>query len=303
MAGSTFKSLMNSLSHNSDILRELTVEENEALKECLTDMFQNVRAVCEKYNLTLMLGGGSALGCVRHQGFIPWDDDLDLMMPRKDYEIFKEIFEKELGEKYILSAPNYKNKSKARFPKILKKNTTLKELADLNSTLPTGVFLDIFIIENVPDSILLQKIKGLWCNALMFASTQAYWFENRSDRLKKYMCKTKQGNASYLIRMGIGCLCSIVPSWIWFNMVDNAIQYNRESKFVGMPTGRKHYFGEIHYRDVLLPISYGLFCGERVPIPGKCDIYLRKLYGEHYMDLPPESKREKHFIVEFDLNK
>ncbi len=298
-----FKSLMNSLSHNSDILRELSTEENEALKECLTHMFHDVCEVCEKHNITIMLGGGSALGCIRHQGFIPWDDDLDLMMPRKDYEIFKDIFEKELGEKYILSAPNYKNKSKTRFPKILKKNTTLKEIADLKSTLPTGVFLDVFIIDNVPENILLQKIKGLWCNALMFASTQAYWFENRSNQLKKYMCKTKQGKRSYRIRMGIGFLCSIIPSWIWFNAVDNAIQYNKASKFVGMPTGRKHYFGEIHPRDVLLPISYGLFCGERVPIPGKCDIYLKTLYGEHYMELPPENKREKHFIVEFDLNK
>lgn len=303
MAGSTFKTMMNSLSHHSDILRELTIEENESLKKCLAQMLQDVNDVCKKYELTLMLGGGSALGCVRHQGFIPWDDDLDVMMLRKDYEKLKEVFEKELGDKYILSAPNTKEKSKARFPKILKKNTTLKELTDLKSDLPSGVFLDIFLIENIPQNKFWRKIKGIWCNVLMFASTQAYAFENRSECLKKYMCQTRKGKTSYRIRMVLGWLCSIIPSWKWFNAVDCAIQHKKETKILGMPTGRKHYFGEIHSKDVLLPVSYGLFCNKTVHLPGKCDIYLRTLYGEHYMQLPPEDKRERHFIVEFDLNK
>lgn len=302
MADSKFKAMMNSLSFGSNILRELTPEENQALKENLVAMFQDVWNICQKYNLTIMLGGGSALGCVRHEGFIPWDDDLDLMMPRSDYEVLKTVFEKELGPKYILSAPNYKGKAKARFPKIIKKNTTMKELTDVNSDLPCGIFLDIFLIENIPENMVLRKIKGLWCSALMFASTQAFWYEHRCDALKAYMCQTNEGKKSYCIRMGLGSLFSIIPSWRWFNAVDKTIQYNGKTEFVGMPTGRKHYFGEIHSRNVLLPVSFGSFCGEKAPLPGKTDIYLKKLYGEHYMELPPENKREKHFIVEFNLN-
>lgn len=303
MADSKFKAMMNSLSFGSDILRELTPEENQALKENLVVMFQDVWNVCRKYNLVVMLGGGSALGCVRHEGFIPWDDDLDLMMPRQDYETLKAVFETELGEKYILSAPNYIGKSKARFPKIIKKNTTLKELTDINSDLPCGIFLDIFLIENVPENKLLRTGKGLWCSALMFASTQAFWYEHRCSALKDYMCQTSEGKKSYRIKMGLGCLCSLIPSWKWFNAVDRAIRYDGKTKLVGMPTGRKHYFGEIHVRDVLLPVSFGSFCGEEVPLPGRTNVYLEKLYGERYMELPPENKREKHFIVEFDLSK
>ena len=301
MADSKFKAMMNGLTVDSKILRELTPEENQALKENLIIMFRDVLEVCRKYDLTLMLGGGSALGCVRHGGFIPWDDDLDLMMPRNDYEKLKEIFDKELGERYILSAPNYKGKAKARFPKIMKKNTTLKELTDINSDLPCGIFLDIFLIENIPENVFLQKIKGFWCSALMFASTQAFWYEHRCEKLKAYMSQTRAGKHSYQIRMGLGCLCSLIPSWIWFDTVDKAIQYNGKTKLVGMPTGRKHYFGEIHFQDVLLPVSFGMFCGEKAPLPGKVDEYLIKLYGENYMELPPENKREKHFIVEFNL--
>lgn len=301
MADSKFKALMNSLSSDSNILRELSPEENQLLKFELIQMFQDVLAVCQKHNLTIMLGGGSALGCVRHQGFIPWDDDLDLMMPRNDYEAFKYFFEEELGERYILSAPNYKGQSKARFPKIIKRDTVFKELTDINSKLPCGIFLDVFLIENVPENILHQKIKGLWCSSLMFASTQAFWYEHRCDELKSYMCQTDVWKKTYCTRMVIGRMCSVVPSWKWFNAVDRAVQYRGQTKLVGMPTGRKHYFGEIHSRDVLLPVSYGSFCNIKSPLPGKTDAYLRKLYGENYMELPPESKREKHFIVEFEL--
>lgn len=301
MADSKFKALMNSLSSDSNILRELSPEENQSLKFELIQMFQDVLAVCQKHNLTIMLGGGSALGCVRHQGFIPWDDDLDLMMPRNDYEAFKNFFEEELGERYILSAPNYKGPSKARFPKIIKRDTVFKELTDINSKLPCGIFLDVFLIENVSENILYQKIKGFWCSILMFASTQAFWYEHRCDELKAYMCQTDAGKKTHRTRMVIGRMCSVVPSWKWFNAVDRAVQYQGQTKLVGMPTGRKHYFGEIHSRDVLLPVSYGSFCNIKSPLPGKTDAYLRKLYGENYMELPPESKREKHFIVEFEL--
>lgn len=302
MADSKFKAMMNSLSSNSDILRELTSEENQWLKKELLLMFMDIQAVCQKYGLTIMLGGGSALGCVRHQGFIPWDDDLDLMMPRDDYEAFKSIFEDELGQKYIMSAPNYQGRSKARFPKIMKKNTVMKELTDISSDLPCGIFLDIFLIENVPENVFIRKVKGLWCSFLMFASTQAFWYEHRCEYLKTYMCQTRTGKKSYRSRMAIGRICSLISSCKWFNAVDKAVQYHGKTNLVGMPTGRKHYFGEIHPRDVLLPVSYGSFCNIDVPLPGNTDVYLRKLYGEKYMELPPVDKREKHFVVDFSLN-
>ena len=289
--------MMNSLSMASNVLYELSTEDQYTLKNTLLEMYQDVYRVCDKHGLAIMLGGGSALGSIRHQGFIPWDDDLDLLMPRADYEKFKSIFLDELGQKYELSAPNYSCKSKARFPKIMKKGTLLKELTDINSDLPSGIFLDIFILDKVPQNRLHQKIKGLWCNALMYASTQAFWYEHCCDEIREYMCATRRGCHTYRRKRIVGKLCSIVPSWKWYNAVDHAIQYHKETRLLGIPTGRKHYFGEILPADVMLPVSYGQFAGIKVPLPGKIDVYLRNLYG-NYMEIPPENKRERHFVVE-----
>ena len=291
---------MNELSHGSDVLRELTPAENQQLKEHLIAMFQDVYAVCQKYNLTIMLGGGSALGAIRHEGFIPWDDDLDLLMPRCDYDVLQSVFEKELGETYFLSAPNSNGHSKNRFPKIMKKGTVLKELTDINSNDPCGIFLDIFILEQVPEQKVIRTLKGLGSHLLMFGGSQAYWYEHRCLEVKRYMCQTSKGKRNYWLRMAMGCVCSIIPSWKWFDAVDKAVQFHGNTTLLGIPTGRKHYFGEILPAEVYLPVSHGTFEGIQVPIPGNCDRYLTNLYG-NYMQIPPAEKRERHLIVDLQL--
>jgi lipopolysaccharide cholinephosphotransferase len=287
--------------YGSDILRALSPEEMTTLKECLIEMYLDVAAVCEKHGLCIMLGGGSALGAVRHQGFIPWDDDLDLLMPRSDYEKLAGVFQDELSEKYTLVAPNRPEPAKARFPKIIKKNTTLKELTDLDSDLPSGIFLDIFILENVPGNPVLRSIKGILCSGLMYMSSCAYWYEHGGDAVRRYMCGTTEGAKEYRKRRTIGKICSLIPSHRRFNMVDRAVRYKKETGLLGIPTGRKHYFGEILPTSVYLPVTDGTFEGHNVKIPGGYDKYLRNLYG-NYMEIPPVEKRERHLIVEFSVD-
>lgn len=299
--GSFFKDTMNTLTRNSAILRELTTEEQCALKECMLEIFQDVYRVCQKHGLVVMLAEGTVLGCVRHKGYIPWDDDLDIVMPRRDFELLKGVFKKELGDRYILCAPNYEGKAKTRFPKIFKKGTEMKELTDINSDLPCGVYLDVFLLDNIPQNKFVQTVKGHWCDVLMKTATCVYWYEHRCAEIKEYMCKSRTGKMLYYFQTVVGGACHVImPSWKWFNWVDKAIRCHKETGLMGITTGRKHYFGEILPTEVFLPVSCGIFEGVEVPLPGDCDKYLKNLYGD-YMQIPPPEKRERHLVVSLKL--
>ena len=84
----TINEQINAQAHRSALLHRLTEEESRRLKQTLLEIYDDVSDFCERNRLVYMLGGGSALGAVRHRGFIPWDDDLDLLMPRADYDQF-----------------------------------------------------------------------------------------------------------------------------------------------------------------------------------------------------------------------
>ena len=101
-------------------------EQIELLHNTLFDMLMDIKRVCEKHNITFLLSGGSMLGAVRHKGFIPWDDDLDIMMLRSEYVKFREAVLSEMTDKYDLVEPldgKYTNKK----PKLFLKNSVFTE--------------------------------------------------------------------------------------------------------------------------------------------------------------------------------
>lgn len=97
----------------------------EKLHKIQLEILEDFIYVCEKYNLTCFGVYGTAIGAVRHQGFIPWDDDIDVGMLREDYNRFFEVFEKELGEKYTLLTPEIDNRYACTVTHIQRKGTRL----------------------------------------------------------------------------------------------------------------------------------------------------------------------------------
>ena len=221
--------------------------------QILLAMFDEVRKACDKHGLQLFLVGGSSLGAIRHEGFIPWDDDLDLGMRRCEYVRFVEMFNGELGNKFVLNAPNYSKNPIARFPKILPKESYLREIGgEYAVALQDVVFLDLFTFENVPDNVLHRTVKGIKCTALEFIAGQVQFAH--SDAQSRDEERRLLGGVAYSIKMFVGRVFSFRNASIWLNRVDRAVQYKDESsKRVSIPTGRKHYFGETLFREAFSP--------------------------------------------------
>ena len=296
----SYKEIYNQVSQSSGF-HVVTDEERKKLWDIFLKAYSDISAVCKKHGIKPMLIGGSALGAVRHKGFIPWDEDFDFAMTRADYNHFAKIFEVEFGNRYILSAPNYSQKVASRFPKILIPNTRFVEIGmDINDELAC-VKLDLFIIENVPDSKLIRLLKGYKATFLMAAASFVQFYESRNGSLKNYICSTADGRKLFNRRVVIGRLLSFVSSTKWFNLADKSCQYNKETSLMSIPTGRGHYFHEICKRDTFVPVSEGIFEGNAVYLPANADAYLTNLYGD-YMKIPPQQKREVHRVVEIKFS-
>lgn len=293
--------IMSELSHKTHFLRELTAEESKALKGAILDIYKDVSALCNKYGLTYMMSGGTCLGAVRHRGFIPWDDDLDIMMPRKDYDVLIALLEKgELGENYEFTYPNARTDANTVFLKVFRKRSLDKELHNSNTPFPKGIYLDVFALDSVPKSKIMQHIKGFFANVIQYVSIATLYTEYPSRELKEYMMMDASLWKRYIIKRFLGVVCSFAPHKKWIYWYDRFVASSKEDRQWGIPTGRKYYCGEIFDKNVYVPVTKGIFEGLEVNLPHDTDRYLKNLY-HNYLELPPVEKRERHFICEFKL--
>lgn len=294
--------LMNELARRTDYLRVLTEKESSEMKQVLLSIYKDFAALCDRHNLVYMMSGGTCLGAVRHQGFIPWDDDLDVMMPREDYERFIQLCKQgEMGYDYEYDYPNKNGDAKTVFLKIFNKNTLNVEVFDDNSPFPKGIYIDVFALDSVPRSKLLQCIKGFFANVLQFISILVLYAQYPSGTFRRFMSLDKELSTRYKYKMFFGKILSVISHRYWVYWFDKFVASAKKKNPVGIPTGRKYYNGEIFDRDVYFPPQRAIFEGLDVYIPANYDAYLTNLY-KSYMELPPVEKRERHFIIDYRCN-
>ena len=135
------------------------------LQEVLLEMYVDIKELCNKNNIQLFLVCGNAIGAMRHKGFIPWDDDLDVAIFKDDLNTLKAaaMNDKEFARKYFYQ--DYKTESEYNIPfaKIRKYNTLLIEKGAENPKINQGIFIDIFTIDNISKKRVIQKIQFYSC--------------------------------------------------------------------------------------------------------------------------------------------
>ena len=279
---------------------DIVVLDDDRLREYQMQLLNIAKDVIEVFDangIEYSLSGGSILGAIRHQGFIPWDDDIDINITRSGYNKLLKIFKGELGKKYYIQTPEKYPELGLMVTQIRKKGTIARRKYDWNLD-RCGISIDLYIIENVFDNAVLRFIQKNLSMLFSFAISSVRFYRNRE--LPREIQHLEGRNFKYSkSKMIVGCVLRIIPLKKWIKWCDfwNSACKNEKSKYVAIPTGRKHFSGEIYEREKMVKFKKVRFESEYFNVPIWAEGYLSRFYGD-YMKIPSVEKREKHLFLE-----
>ena len=270
-----------------ETLRKLQLVELKALDE--------VKRICELHNLKYFLIAGNLIGAIRHKGFIPWDDDIDIGMMRSDYDKFIEYCKTDLDtEHFFLQTPSTeKGNGDFELARIRINGTKFVEKHRKDLNLHNGIFVEVFPYDDLPDSNLHSFFYGnTFIMLKKAAGVRLGYHYGENSKLKKTVLAV------------ITFFSKIIPLDKLVKMLDNYhLKYqNPNSKWVFLMAGGTSYKKERHLRKTVTELTTTEFEGKQYPIPKDYDTFLTEQYGD-YMTPPPEDKRVNnyHTIEEIDF--
>ncbi|MDE7154153.1 MAG: LicD family protein [Muribaculaceae bacterium] len=259
--------------------------ELDKIKQVELDILKTTVAILDRHDIPYFISYGTCIGAIRHNGFIPWDDDIDISLFRKDYENARVILQKELPEHYIYCDRFTEEEFPYNFGKVRRKNTAFVHGGDAHLNISHGIYIDIFPLDDCYDSLadnerLINKIKRLrmlvdlkrmsykkygrlrpiWHLPLIFFAHAFVNCKSVQDKIDK-LCKSVEAPS--------GKVCSFLTPYGTKDIYD------------------KSWFGS--GKKVL-------FEDDNFFVPENVEAYLTHIYGD-YMQLPPVEKRVSHHDV------
>lgn len=246
-------------------------------------MLQVIHSICLKHNLDYWLDAGTLLGAIRHQGFIPWDDDMDIAMTRESYEKFLQIAPAELPDyMYLQQAgiePGYYNLGT---PLKIRDRTSfyLEKYEKGNEPYLQGIFIDVFVYDKMPETAWKRK-----------------WYKRLSRKVLRIL-GTQHSSLPMGRKHGVYTMLGYVFSNVVLNKILNYLVLTAKQS-ASPYLGRGYHCKKVTLVELneIYPLKQGLFENEYFNIPNDSISILKKEYG-NYQELPPETQRTLRHCIQ-----
>lgn len=271
-------------------LQTATEVEIRQLQEKSFEILLYLKSFCDKYNIRFFLIGGSCIGALRHQGFIPWDDDIDVMMLREDYERFHILWEKYGDHKnYSLCRTSKENNYHQPTSTFKNNNTTFINQHSKDEDINHGIYLDIGPLDCRPNSKTKRFIQAIFAMSFSLFNSQ---------RLPNSQGKT--------LRLLTKIILTLIPFksiryYIWKFSEKQMIKYKlEECKYVSEMVIGPKAIKRLLPKEWFTKTKLVKFEGYDMPIPAGAEQWMTMAFG-NYMEYPPiEERKPKHKIVLID---
>ena len=271
----------------------------DKLHKAEIEMLKDFMSVCEKHKINYFAIAGTAIGVVRHKGFIPWDDDIDIAMLREDYEKFIQVAKEDLSDKYEFMGPDMEKKYYNLQPAMVRKGTKFVTETAWAAGQEPGLFIDIFIYENIPDDEKEAEkiIKKTYIYKMLYIIRNVNFFKlvkggSLNKKIKNIVCG--------IIRLFL----LLIPNgsdWFYKKYISYAKSYyGKSDKYTALcdPGARIMWVR----RDEIFPLVDLPYEDTTMKMINQYDKQLKRHMGD-YMKIPPLEKRLNHCPKVLDFGK
>lgn len=268
----------------------LTQIDLEKVHKIQMEIALEVKRICEKNNINYFIIAGTLLGAVRHRGFIPWDDDMDIGMLREDYERFLKVCKRDLSNEYFLQTMDTDRNFGLPMAKLRREGTRFIEKNSEDVKMHNGIYIDIFPFDNSPNSRVKKQMQAVKTYVLKrsILAKNGYNFTLDSGVIKKVIYKI------------IKVFASLIPVYKQKQLLKRQMQKYNDEKTTDVVVigGAYGYHKETIQRKWVSNLTTIKFEGIDLPCPSYYEDYLTYFYGD-YLTPPPEEKRDnRHGIIE-----